>query len=337
MRKSVKGAVIGAVTTAVVASVTGLSAPTALAETSSTIPGNGWVSTQTVPDYILSDDGASVNYTPGTVLFSTSWNPRFGKSWQDTYLVTGYSHGANSTDQAGSYGKYVYKMPLQVSSSSQFTGKMTYSVSPDFSGRPGWDIWLSPKGSQGVDTSASSLEANPRTVEILLQPGNESFESNPGYDRLFYGVGSLTDVNLGAYVQKGLAYLGLTPSDYYWAAVDGGVEMTQGSFTMNSYALSVTVNASDGSKTVKTPDWGATATATTHASTKKSESRPKVKAKPKTHAQKKLTVTEKIAPASDVTQPKSGTSVILYALIGLGILGLGVVSAVVWRRRRRRA
>jgi hypothetical protein len=306
----------------------GLSAAPAFADTSSSIPSAGWISTETVPDYILANDGLNVTYTPGTVEYSATWNPRFSAQWQDAYLVTGYSHGANSTAQAGSYGKYVYKMPLRVDAESQFTGSMTYSTSSDFDGRPGWDIWLSPSGSQNVDTTAATLEANPRTVEVLLQPGTLSYESNPGYDRIFYGVGSLSDVNIGEYVIKALDYLGLDPSEYYWAAIDGGAEMTRGSFTMDSYSLSVVTDQTVGSKTVKIPDWGATKPAS-HKAVKTYKAVVK--------AVKKVTIkATPVAATVTAAQPSSGISGTVLGLFGLGALLAAATGFLLWRRSRRR-
>jgi len=307
-------------------------ASSASASTGNSIPAGGWASTNTVPDYILANDGANVSYTPGTDHFTETWNPRFGAEWQDSYLVDGYSHGANSTSQAGSYGKYVYKMPLLVSSAVEMTGSMTYNVSSDFSGRAGWDVWLSPAGSENEDTTAASLEANPKTVEILLQPGSVSFESNPGYDRLFYGVGSLAEVNISEYVDKALAYLGLSPSDYYWAAVDGGAEMTAGSFTMDSYSLLVTNVAPDGTKTV---DWGNTPVPRTGAATVavKAKSKPKAKSKAVPVATVSTPVT---LPVTTTSASGSGTSYTLYAIVGGIIVLLGASGAMLYLRRRTR-
>jgi hypothetical protein len=300
-------------------------APAALADTSS-VPVGGWVSTQTVPDYILADDGPTIAYSTGSLQFSADWNPRFGASWQDAYLVTGYSHGANSTEQAGSYGQYSYKMPLKVSSSSVVTGKMTYNTSANFVGRPGWDIWLSPNGSQGVDTSASALESNPRTIEILLQPGGKSYESNPGYDRLFYGVGSLDNVDISAYVQKALAYLGINPSGYYWAAIDGGAELTQGSFTLDSYSLSVGTATTVGGKTVTIPDWGA-ALPVSSGTVKK--------AKATTHPVKTVVASKPVYLKATPVAHKSNAVFWLWVALAACLISAAAIGIYLWYSRPR--
>lgn len=305
-------------------------AAVAQASTPSSVPAGGWVSTQTSPEYILANDGPTVAYTQGTTTFSATWNPKFGPSWQGTYFVTGYSQGENSSVQAGAYGKYVYFMPIRVTAPVRVTGAMTYRTSPNFSGRPGWDIWLSPIGSETVDTSATMLEQNPRTVEILLQPGSMSFEDTApsGYQRLFYGVGSLSNVDIGWYTAKALSSLGLNPANYYWAAIDGGAEMTHGSFALDSYALSVTTQVIRDGKTVTLPVMGASLA--TIRLPEKTQKAP-VKTVKHTAAPAATVVHGKLALAAAVNHGRS--LVWLYVLLG-GVGVAGVIAFEIWRHRR---
>lgn len=296
----------------------------------STVPAGGWVSTQTSPEYILANDGPTVAYTPGTTTFSATWNPKFGVSWQDTYFVTGYSQGENSSAQAGAYGKYVYYMPIRVIAPVRVSGSMTYTTSPDFDGRAGWDIWLSPAGSETTDTSATALEQNPKTVEILLQSGGKSFyDTAPeGYERFFYGVGSLSNVDIGWYTAKALSTLGLNPANYYWVAIDGGAEMVHGTFSLDSYALSVTTQVIRDGKTVTVPVMGEPLS-TIRLPEKAQKAHAKVT---KPVASPTTTVVHgKLALAAAVNHGRS----LLWLYVLLGVLTVcGLILFEVWQHRR---
>lgn len=298
-------------------------AVTANASTASDLPAGGWVSTNTSPEYILANDGPNVAYQQGTTTFSATWNPHFGHTWQDTYLVSGYSQGQSTSQQAGPYGKYTWSLPLKATAPVRITGSMQYSVSPTFNGRPGWDIWMSQNTS---DMSATALQQNPKTVEILLQPGSNSFyDTAPeGYLRLFYGVGSLANVDISWYTQKALSILGLSPKNYYWVAIDGGAEMTNGAFTVNSYSLSITTQVNRNGTIVNVPVMGAS------LDTLRAPQKPKAKPVIKLVADPKVSVAGHLNHAV-VKQPGNDLWLLWITLGGLAVSGL-----VVWEIRRHK-
>ncbi len=192
--------------------------------------------TRTNPEYVLTDDGATVTSTPGTYQF-TAQSARSG--WDDAYAMTGYSRGSNSATTCGHYGRYSYNLP--VPATAQISGSLASQTTGYYS-RPGWDIWLVHAGSQYQETSNTTMQADPRTVEIMLQPGQpygHAYTSRPSWYRIFTFAGDLKNVNITSLIANSLASAGLNPSDYYVEAIGGGAEFISATFKLTGYSLSV--------------------------------------------------------------------------------------------------
>jgi hypothetical protein len=201
--------------------------------------------TLTNPEYVIADQNTQLTYSPGSYQFSAS--VAGSRPWKSAYLVTGYSRGNNSAQLCGRAGNNSYKLPVHASDNPEIISSLSYSGT--FKGRPGWDIWLVRSGKQYAETSATDMEHDANTVEVMVQPGSRENNgkvqvNQPGWHRAYVSEDVLSNVNLGGIVNGVLARMGLRPSGYYWEAIDGGWEGTSGTFYLNSYSLSVTTSAS---------------------------------------------------------------------------------------------
>lgn len=196
--------------------------------------------TQTDPEYIIADQGQTISVPQYSYRFTAKAD---SPAYTSAYLVTGYSRGNNSDWLCGVAGKQSFELPFPVKAGT-VSGGMTYRASGSFT-RPGWDIWLEPAGDEYTDTTASKMESNPRTVEVLVQPGSARLYQphGGGHYRAYIGE-NLKSVNLENVIIMVMAHFGLNRRDYYWEAIDAGEETARtGSFTMESYRLAVTVRA----------------------------------------------------------------------------------------------
>lgn len=203
-----------------------------------TISGGQHACTETSPSYLLANDGTRTTLTPHSYKF-TAKATRPG--WDDAYLLNGLSRGNNSADLCGQF-PYVLPVPA---TNFNITGSMT-SKWTGYYARPGWDIWLVHAGSQDTETTNTTMQADPRTVELLLQPGfpeGHAYQSAPGWHRIFTNSGDLKNVNITAMINQSLATAGLRPSDYYISAIGAGAELVSATFKLTGYNLSMTPKA----------------------------------------------------------------------------------------------
>ncbi len=191
--------------------------------------------TQTSPRYLLTDDNAAVTTTPDSYKFSAS---SYTMDWVDAYLMEGYSRGVNSADSCGTY-----RLPVAMADHPKIVSSLTSTWSGYYA-RPGWDVWLVRAGTQDQETTNTLMQADPRTVELLIQPGypyGHSYTANPGWYRIFANAGNLKNVNITAIINHSLRQDGLRPSDYDVASIGGGAEFAGATFRLTGYNLSITM------------------------------------------------------------------------------------------------
>lgn len=193
--------------------------------------------TVTSPDYVLANDGNAVYWNgQGHVSFIAKHK---NAGWDDTYLVTGYSRGTNTSTRDGQFGYHnAYRLPLPFSSATSVKGGMGWSQTGGVN-RPGWDIWLVPTSKTSTETTAKTMEESSDTVEVMLQPGSAASYGSSPWHRAWQGVGSLSNVNLKAQVQRAASHMHVNLSGYSWMSIDAGAEMTRGTFRLNWYSLGI--------------------------------------------------------------------------------------------------
>ena len=204
-----------------------------------TITGQEHMCSTTSTEYFLGDDGMLVHATEGTTHFTASPGPS-GK-WEDAYWVTGFhnegSSLCNNRILPGTVSTRGKSLALGQLDDGTVTADLKARVT---SGqvRLGFDLWLT--AVQGERT-AHQMERDPRTFEVMVQPGTWRVNAtNPGWHRVYVGASGNTDWN-----NFDVADLNLTavaraagvPRGYYWTAVDAGGEALHGSFAVSGYAL----------------------------------------------------------------------------------------------------
>ena len=203
--------------------------------------------TNTNPEYTVSNWNTRLSYSPGRVQFTAQHRPEV--IWEDAYLVTGFNRGSSAQSLCGHFGSsYAYQLPVKADAPLKITGGMRYRIS-DFHGRPGWDVWLTARGAEYTETTARAMEHDPRTVEVMIEPGFGhriwSYSSNRHWHVVFVEGGNLSNVNILASVNAAFRSIGISPSKYYYSAIDGGAEFSQGRFEMLSYRLNVSTYATE--------------------------------------------------------------------------------------------
>ncbi len=235
-----------------------------------TLTGGNHGCTDTNPEYVVSDVNATVHYTPGSVKFTSVHSPSY--NWEDTYLLTGYNRGSNAVVLCGHYGsEFAYQLPFSATAPVKLKSTMTYTSS-SFGGRIGWDLWLVRNGEQFKETTASAMEADSRTVEVMVSRGtyNHVVTVNGRWHRVYIGGGSMHNVDLGLLMRTAMKHAGVSPSRYQWEVIGAGAEFLRGTFSLTGYALSINTTATKTRSSTATASYTArhglfAITATRHA------------------------------------------------------------------------
>lgn len=202
--------------------------------------------TGTNPEYTLSDVNADVHYNSGSVKFNSYHKP--GTGWNDTYLVSGFNRGSDATVLCGHFGNdYAYQLPFKASAPVAITGTL-YFKAYNFAGTIGWDIWLVRAGEETRETTARAMEADHRSVEIMVTPGHARgriYVVNGAWHRIYIGGGTMRNVDLMSLIHTSLRRIGASPSSYFIQAIPAGAEFTRGNFSVTGYDLRVTTSVSE--------------------------------------------------------------------------------------------
>jgi hypothetical protein len=204
-----------------------------------TVTGQGHMCSTTRTEYFLGDDGMLVHATEGTTHFTASPGPS-GK-WEDAYWVTGFHNEGSSLCNArilpGTVSTRGRSLALGRLDDGTVTADLKASVTRG-QVRLGFDLWLT--AVQGERT-AHQMERDPRTFEVMVQPGTWRVNAtDPGWHRVYVGASGSTDWNhfdVAGLNLTAIARAAGVPHGYYWTAVDAGGEALHGSFAVSGYAL----------------------------------------------------------------------------------------------------
>lgn len=197
----------------------------------------------TNPEALLTDNQMAVTLQPGTTRFTATWTPGHKRPWEDAYWVLAGWHDespalCDGRELPGSGGYYGQSWTLRYRVSRH--PRITLSMRAHGDGRLGPDLWFA---ADPAETTPAAMEADPRTVEVLLQQGHgwHVFRDNPGWNRYYVsdlpGRGDTVSF-AGLNLTRIIARLGVPGSDY-WMAIDGGGETPRGSFAVDHVALHI--------------------------------------------------------------------------------------------------
>ena len=199
----------------------------------------------TNPEYMLGDDGMAVHAYPGSRVFSAAFTGWRGKRWADAYWITGW-HDENSSicnkrTVAGTVNaKGTSLVPGRLGGKLVTADLTEYGSGAQYALRLGFDLWLT---AVPLATPTKMMH-DPRTWEILLQPGTRNYVNRQfvGWHRIFMGVTGNWDHTVfsvhGLDLTRIAENLGV-PRGYWWNTIGAGGEAGGGWFTVTSYSLHI--------------------------------------------------------------------------------------------------